>query len=36
MSDMAASRKLGFTEYRNTEEAFQSLFAELRADKVIP
>jgi len=36
MTDMAASRKLGFTAYQNTEEAFHRLFAELRADKVIP
>ena len=36
MTDMAESRKHGFTAYQNTEQAFQSLFAELRADKVIP
>ena len=36
MTDMAASRKRGFTAYQNTEEAFHDLFAELRADKVIP
>jgi nucleoside-diphosphate-sugar epimerase len=36
MTDMAASRKQGFTVYQNTEEAFHDLFAELRADKVIP
>jgi nucleoside-diphosphate-sugar epimerase len=36
MTDMALSRKLGFTAYQNTEEAFHRLFAELRADKVIP
>jgi hypothetical protein len=36
MTDMAASRKKGFTVYQNTEEAFQNLFAELRAQKVIP
>jgi nucleoside-diphosphate-sugar epimerase len=36
MTDMAASRKRGFTAYQNTEEAFHRLFAELRADKVIP
>jgi nucleoside-diphosphate-sugar epimerase len=36
MTDMAESRKRGFTAYQNTEEAFQRLFSELRADKVIP
>ena len=36
MTDMAASRKLGFSAYQNTEEAFLDLFATLRADKVIP
>jgi len=36
MTDMAESRKRGFTVYQNTEEAFQHLFAELRADRVIP
>jgi hypothetical protein len=36
MTDMAASRRLGFSAYQNTEEAFLDLFATLRADKVIP
>ena len=36
MTDMAASRKRGFSVYQNTEEAFQRLFAELRTDRVIP
>ena len=36
MTDMTESRKRGFAVYQNTEEAFQRLFAELRADKVIP
>jgi len=36
MTDMAASRKNGFTAYQNTEEAFHDLFAELRAGKIIP
>jgi len=36
MTDMAASRKLGFSAYQNTEEAFLDLFATLRADRVIP
>jgi hypothetical protein len=36
MTDMAASRKLGFSAYQNTEEAFLDLFATLRSDRVIP
>jgi len=36
MTDMAASRKRGFTAYQSTEDAFHRLFAELRADRVIP
>jgi hypothetical protein len=36
MTDMARSRKLGFLVCQNTEEAFQDLFATLRADKIIP
>jgi nucleoside-diphosphate-sugar epimerase len=36
MTDMALSRKLGFFVYQNTEEAFDDLFATLRADKVTP
>ena len=36
MTDMARSRKLGFLVYQSTEEAFQDLFATLRAEKVIP
>ena len=36
MTDMARSRKLGFLVYQSTEEAFQDLFATLRADRVIP
>jgi nucleoside-diphosphate-sugar epimerase len=36
MTDMAASRKLGFSEFQNTEDAFFDLFAALRSDKVIP
>ena len=35
-TDMALSRKLGFLVYQNTEEAFQDLFATLRAEKIIP
>jgi nucleoside-diphosphate-sugar epimerase len=36
MTDMALSRRLGFSVYQNTEEAFQDLFETLRTDKVIP
>lgn len=36
MTDMAASRKLGFSVFQNTEDAFFDLFAMLRSDKVIP
>jgi nucleoside-diphosphate-sugar epimerase len=36
MTDMAASRKLGFLAFQNTEDAFFDLFATLRLDKVIP
>jgi len=36
MTDMAASRRLGFTEFQNTEDAFFDLFATLRSDKIIP
>ena len=36
MTDMAASRRLGFSAFQSTEDAFYDLFATLRADKVIP
>lgn len=36
MTDMAASRKLGFLAYQSTEDAFLSLFATLRSDQIIP
>ena len=36
MTDMVRSRKLGFLVYQSTEDAFQDLFATLRADRVIP
>lgn len=36
MTDMAASRRLGFSAYQSTEDAFSDLFASLRADKIIP
>jgi nucleoside-diphosphate-sugar epimerase len=36
MTDMAKSRKLGFSAYQATDESFFDLFAQLRADRLIP
>ena len=36
MTDMAKSRKLGFTAYQSTEESFFDLFGQLRAERLIP
>lgn len=36
MTSMSASRKLGFTTYKDTKESFFELFAQLRNDKIIP
>ena len=36
MTDMARSRKLGFTGYQSTEDSFHALFAQLRAERLIP
>ena len=36
MTDMAKSRKLGFTAYQSTDESFFDLFTQLRAEQVIP
>ena len=36
MTDMARSRKLGFTGYQSTEESFCDLFAQLRQERLIP
>jgi len=36
MTDMAASRRLGFSAFQSTEDAFHDLFTTLRQDKVIP
>ncbi|SUE63128.1 Uncharacterised protein [Roseomonas gilardii subsp. rosea] len=33
---MSKSRRLGFTAYQPTDEAFFDLFAQLRADRLIP
>ncbi|PSJ37372.1 SDR family oxidoreductase [Allosphingosinicella deserti] len=36
VTDMSKSRRLGFTGYRATDDAFYDLFARLRADRLIP
>jgi nucleoside-diphosphate-sugar epimerase len=36
VTDMSKSRRLGFTGYQPTDDAFFDLFAELRADRLIP
>jgi hypothetical protein len=36
VTDMSKSRRLGFTSYRPTDDAFFDLFARLRADRLIP
>ena len=36
VTDMGKSRKLGFTAYQATDDAFFDLFAQLRADRLIP
>ncbi len=36
VTDMSKSRRLGFTAYQPTDDAFFDLFAKLRADRVIP
>ena len=36
MTDMSKSRKLGFSVYQRTDESFFDLFAQLRADRLIP
>lgn len=36
VTDMGKSRKLGFTPYQPTDEAFFELFTRLRADRLIP
>ena len=36
MTDMANSRKRGFTVYQQTDQSFFDLFAQLRADHLIP
>jgi len=36
VTDMSKSRRLGFTAYKPTDDAFLDLFAQLRADRLIP
>lgn len=36
VTDMSKSRRLGFSAYQATDEAFFDLFAQLRADRLIP
>ncbi len=36
VTDMSKSRRLGFTAYQPTDDAFFALFAQLRADRLIP
>jgi nucleoside-diphosphate-sugar epimerase len=36
VTDMGKSRRLGFTRYQLTDDAFFDLFAQLRADRLIP
>ena len=36
VTDMGKSRRLGFTEYQPTDDAFFDLFSRLRAERIIP
>lgn len=36
MTDMGKSRRLGFTDYQPTDDAFFALFEQLRAERLIP
>ncbi len=36
VTDMSKSRRMGFTAYQPTDDAFFDLFAQLRADRLIP
>ena len=36
MTDMANSRRLGFSAYQATDDSFFDLFARLRAERLIP
>lgn len=36
VTDMSKSRRLGFTAYQPTDDAFRDLFEQLRARRLIP
>jgi hypothetical protein len=36
ITDMSKSRRLGFTGYQPTDDAFYKLFEKLRSDRLIP
>jgi hypothetical protein len=36
VTDMSKSRRMGFTSYQPTDDAFYALFEKLRADRLIP
>jgi hypothetical protein len=36
VTDMSKSRRLGFSAYQQTDEAFYDLFSTLRSDRLIP
>lgn len=36
VTDMSKTRRLGFTAYQSTDEAFYALFEQLCADRLIP
>jgi hypothetical protein len=36
VTDMGKSRRLGFTQYQPTDDAFLALFERLRKDRLIP
>ena len=36
VTDMSKSRRLGFTAYQRTDDAFFALFEQLRRDRLIP
>lgn len=36
VTDMSKSRKLGFSDYQASDEAFFEVFSKLRASKLIP
>ncbi len=36
VTDMAKSRRLGFSLYQTTDDAFFSLFEQLRKDRLVP